>query len=353
MFMTTSDAPSVPSWNTGDNPSPEPAIREPEYLSECSPKDRPWDIHRAEADQVATIYLSADDSRWFRRLGERVRECSQVLQFAWVPDGTGVLTLKLRKGDRTATTWFCRVRHCPVCQWRRSLMWMARFLQGFPRVLARSPKARFLFLTLTRKNIPIDELGSALTEMSAAWGRLVKRTEFAGVVGWIRAVEVTRGRDGWAHPHYHVLLMVPAGYFRRAECRYVTQPEWTAAWRDSLRLDYEPIVHVTAVKPRRAARLDGRPTAALVDAARETLKYAVKPGDMLADRKWFLELTRQLHKRRFIASGGMLKDVLRENDETNDDLLVLGDTQADESGRIYFHWRRPERRYKRRSRSIQ
>jgi len=59
-------------------------------------------------------------------------------------------------------------------------------------------------------------------------------------------------------------------------------------------------------------------------------------------------LTRQLHKLRFIASGGILKDVLRENDESNDDLLVLGEGETPEGSRLYFDWRRPVRRYKRR-----
>ncbi|KEM81862.1 replication family protein, partial [Escherichia coli 7-233-03_S3_C1] len=39
----------------------------------------------------------------------------------------------------------------------------------------------------------------------------------------------------------------------------------------------------------------------------ETLKYSVKPEDMANDPEWFLELTRQLHKRRFISTGGALK----------------------------------------------
>ncbi|SPF56430.1 hypothetical protein SBA4_860009 [Candidatus Sulfopaludibacter sp. SbA4] len=48
-------------------------------------------------------------------LADRIEECSQVLGFAWVPekDDSNVLTLLLREAR------FCRVRHCPVCQWRR------------------------------------------------------------------------------------------------------------------------------------------------------------------------------------------------------------------------------------------
>nr|AYU67726.1 replication protein [Escherichia coli] len=45
----------------------------------------------------------------------------------------------------------------------------------------------------------------------------------------------------------------------------------------------------------------------LQSAVAETLKYSVKPEDMANDPEWFLELTRQLHKRRFISTGGALK----------------------------------------------
>lgn len=338
MLLPTSDSPSLPDGATQNN-----AAGEPEYLSESSPKDRPWDRHRSEADRVASMYMNAPG--WFHRLGERVEQCSQVLQFAWSleKETPGALTLKLRNA------YFCRVRHCPVCQWRRSLMWIARFLEGAPRLLAQHPSARFVFLTLTRKNIPVGELRNALREMSEGWGRLSKRKEFSAVLGWLRTVEVTRGRDATAHPHYHALLVVPADYFRNPE-EYLTQAGWTTLWRDSLRLDYDPIVHVTAVKSKCAARSSGRPSKPLLNAARETLKYAVKPADMSADPDWFLELTRQLHNCRFIASGGILKNVLREHNEANEDLLLLREAKGeDEDGpRLYFNWWRPVRRYKRR-----
>jgi len=225
-------------------------------------------------------------------------------------------------------------------------MWMARFLQAAPRLLVRYPDARPVFLTLTQKNVPITELRAALHRMGKAWERLTKRKEFAAVLGWIRTTEVTRAKDGSAHPHYHALLIVPPDYFRRRG-KYVTQAEWTAIWRESLRVDYDPILHVTVARSR-AARRAGGPPASLVDAARETLKYAVKPADMTSDSGWLLELTRQLHKLRFIASGGVLKDVLSEKDESNDDLLVLGEGEAAEGSRLYFDWWRPVRRYKRR-----
>ena len=63
----------------------------------------------------------------------------------------------------------------------------------------------------------------------------------------------------------------------------------------------------------------------------ETLKYAVKPDDIIADnenpksREWFYELTRQTHKLRFVATGGVLKDALRRDEDiTNDDMITTG-----------------------------
>ncbi|MBE3060804.1 protein rep, partial [Klebsiella pneumoniae] len=46
---------------------------------------------------------------------------------------TGETRLRLREAH------FCRVRHCPVCQWGRSLMWPARFYPSPPRIVAGVP----------------------------------------------------------------------------------------------------------------------------------------------------------------------------------------------------------------------
>src|SRR5712691_11208947 len=72
------------------------AIAEPEYLSEWSPRDKPWDGHRADADQIAKMYAAHPE---FQGLGERVSLCSLWLVFAWAPERhvAGVLTLKLRE----------------------------------------------------------------------------------------------------------------------------------------------------------------------------------------------------------------------------------------------------------------
>ena len=41
-------------------------------LSELSPRDKPWDKHRAVAEVVEMLYASSD----FSKLGERISGCS-------------------------------------------------------------------------------------------------------------------------------------------------------------------------------------------------------------------------------------------------------------------------------------
>lgn len=229
-------------------------------------------------------------------------------------------------------------------------MWQARFYQSLPEIVQAQPKARWLFLTLTVRNCPIDELAATLKAMNSGWQRLIKRREFGPVLGWVRTTEVTRGRDGSAHPHFHALLMVPPSML--AGSHYVKQARWVELWRDCMRLDYLPVVDVRAVKeraPEAGQTASDARSAALQRAVAETLKYSVKPGDMTADAEWFLELTRQTHKRRFVATGGALKDVLRVDDETDDE-LVMADGQAeglDDGSRLAFNWRQAERCYRR------
>jgi plasmid rolling circle replication initiator protein Rep len=304
----------------------------PQYLSDYSPQDKPWDTHRAQAQQVEGVYLGTV----FDRLAGRIRGCSGYLGFAWETDpDSGESRLRLREAQ------FCRVRHCPVCQWRRSMMWQARFLKALPAIEVAYPNARWLFLTLTVKNMPVQELRRSIQEMNRAWQRLIKREEFAAVQGWIRTTEVTRGQNDFAHPHFHCLLMVRPSYFSNKY--YVTHERWVQLWQECARLDYRPSVRIETVKPKKGIK--GATESPIRRAVSETLKYAVKPEDMSGE--WLLELTKQVHRLRFIASGGVLKDVLRETEETEQDLLL-----ADEDGegealdpQLFFDWRREIRRY--------
>ncbi len=64
---------------------------------------------------------------------------------------------------------------------------------------------------------------------------------------------------------------------------------------------------------------------------------------------WFLALTRQTHKRRFVETGGALKDVLNLEHETDQDMVIGDDfSEGDVDGsRIAFEWKIEVIKYRR------
>lgn len=297
-------------------------------LSDLSDKDKPWDIHRAESDQIEKHYQGTE----FQRYSDRIHFCSEFLDFVLRPTNDDALKLKLKAAR------FCHVRACMVCTWRKSLMYKARVYKSLPKFLEDYPTCRFLFLTLTVKNCPIEELRSTLKWMNQSFTRLSRLTDFPGM-GWIKSVEVTKGKRGDAHPHFHCLLAVKSSYFGR---NYLSQREWCELWRKSLRVDYQPVLDVQAVK----ARGDLTPLVA------EIVKYQTKPTHLIGyggegDREWFLEYTRQIHGTRALSIGGIFRNYFRELEEEPIDLIGEDETDVSEDfGQLTFNWKRRDKKYR-------
>lgn len=322
-------------------------------LSDVSDKDSVWDTQRDKTATVGDIY-SYDAE--FERYYERMSDCSTWLLFGFNAKG-----IKLKNAN------FCRIRHCPVCQWRKSLFWKHNMYVAYDEIKEKYPTHRWLFLTLTVKNCEIGDLRETLQNMNKAWDRLAKRKVFKSVVdGWIRTTEVTRPKDAndpshkkicpikgntHAHPHFHVMLLVKPSYFAK---NYIKQDEWTELWRDVLRVDYQPVVDIRAIK-NKSRKKDFDPDVAVKNAIAETLKYAVKPSDLVGDgskkaNEWFFELTRQTFKLRFISSGGALKNAFKSEDSMTDDDLVNTSDNEDDIGevderRIAFTYQKNKSKY--------
>ena len=299
----------------------------PPSLSEFSPRDLPWDVHRAESDQISSNYRGSE----FERYAERINDCSQLLAFGLVPDvDQGAYQMKLR------TARFCHVRTCMVCAWRRSLMYKARAYKALPKVIENYPTARYLFMTLTLKNCAVEDLRESILHLNKSFSRLTKLKHFPAI-GFLKTVEVTRGQRGDAHPHLHVLLMVKPDFFSR---NYVAKKEWCAWWKRATKVDYTPIIDVKAIKAKNS------PLGLLA----EIVKYQTKPNDLIfADREWFLEYTRQIRSTKAFALGGVFKDYFKEfeREETTDELIGNDETgEGPDEGELYFGWRRSEKKYR-------
>lgn len=166
--------------------------------------------------------------------------------------------------------------------------------------------------------------------MYKSFNRLIKRKEFKSVIGFVKTTEVTRDKKRpftHAHPHFHVMLLVDSDYFTSQ--KYVRHEEWVRIWSECLKVSYLANVDIRAVKSKSDEH-------ELRDVIAETLKYACKPSDMIYDnstraQSWFLEYTKQVHKMRFVNSGGVLKNALKDEKEVTDDDMIALSSEVQES----------------------
>lgn len=307
-------------------------------LSSYSPKDAKWDRDRAITQSMSELLFQMQR---FERWAERMNGCTRTVGFGEVinPE-TGEINKKV------IDTFFCNCRHCTMCDGRKALVRMGRFREQLPRIEQEYPKARWIMLTLTVPNMPVGELRGALGEMNKAWQRFIKRKQFKPVLGWIRATEVTQedekkyGRKNYAHPHFHVLMLVPQSMFGK---NYVKHAEWLQMWRSCMRDESIQNVDVRTIK------------GGAMKGAVETLKafnYSMKVDDLISRTPEFiLEYMEQVEHLRFIAAGGVLKDALKKIDEpmtTEDMLNVDSENEELKADKVVarFTWRPSERKYR-------
>lgn len=266
-------------------------------------RERPWREHKMANEMLALAYegINPDKAR-------RLLTCATRLSFARSPDSKR-LTL--------AGAWFCRVRLCPMCSWRRSLKVAAQMHAIMGAIREERPMA-YVLLTLTRRNCTGEGLDSTITQTLRAFSNLTKRKEWQrSIKGYYRAMEITHNlTDDTYHPHIHAVLAVTPSYFKSRY--YIAQGTWTDLWREAAGLDYEPIVDVRRIKGDTAS------------AVAEVAKYAVKSADYLIPDDWDMTvstvrlLDAALHNRRFIGFGGVFKEThrkLRLDDPDSGDLI--------------------------------
>jgi plasmid rolling circle replication initiator protein Rep len=325
-------------------------------------KRQNWDTRKQFTTQVGDILATGEPHH--QRQAKRVNSCSELLKFAWVKSDAEI-QLQFK------SAFFCRVRNCPICQWRRAQMWIARFIEVLPRIFEVYPTMRYVLLTLTLKNCPMSELRPTVQHMQKSWQRLSQRKAFPAL-GFVRSLEVTKetdtydkktkqlihkARPDYVHPHFHILLALPPAYFSRG---YLSTADWAQLWKEALKIDYTPVCDVRIVKVKVTSKDAKNSTedlatgvlAGLRAAIVETIKYTVKPADMVEDGKWLLQLVDQLHRVRAVALGGIFKQFLKEVED--EDLNAETEAEADdqqsggfeiEETELFFGWKKPVKRY--------
>jgi hypothetical protein len=213
-----------------------------------------------------------------------------------------------------------------------------------------------LFITLTVRNCPgtVADLKQSLDVIFGGWNRLLRVKQVKSVVkGWFRALEVTYDRDEFVtpewytkrkrycdihgikigdrnlnydtfHPHIHAVVYVDKSYFQTSGSgAYIKTSEWVRLWRQSCRLNYDPVCDIRRIKNTKERKH-----------INELSKYTVKDSDYitaddsLMDRL-VLILSKALKQRRLSAFGGVLKQLAKRfkllDKENKEDLIHIGD----------------------------
>lgn len=271
-------------------------------------KDRNWRGRKVLSLRLADIFKELG---YKESLIERVSTCGDVLRFIRREDGS----LKLYQA------YFCKNKLCPMCNWRRSMKYSYQTSRIVDEAIKQQPKARFLFLTLTVKNVPGIELNNTISQLTQSFDRLFRRAKVKkNLIGYLRSVEVTHNEDdNTYHPHIHVLMMVKSSYFKGKE-NYITQKEWGDMWSQSLKVSYTPMVDIRTVKETGKG---------LKGAILETAKYPTKPIKLDIENKQVVDdLYNGLYRKRQLGYGGLFKEIKKQlqlDDAENGDLVHTSD----------------------------
>ena len=297
-----------------------------------------------------------------RKVGEDIKTISEPMGL-YASDGKRVVNYEKRAGNvkfcgtelkfepideklkRLIKANFCRVPLCPMCQWRKSLKVFKDVSEVMRVVQLRKVNYVPLFLTLTVKNCAVEDLKATLDNMFNGWNEFmrsktlnpeVKKVKQNIVKGWFRSLEITYDGDKFItakryreakkyyderglkqgdknpnyntiHPHFHAVLLVERTYFKSDD--YMHTRDWVKLWRQSARLDYDPVCDIRRVRTSKEKRNQ------VADIAKYTYKDAEILTDKLADKEKdevVQSLASALHGRRLYAYGGIMKEIAAE-----------------------------------------
>ena len=298
---------------------------------ECSGEVLHDDRHNWRKSKLKAVAVSnamPDSTQYWKGRSQRMFDCGSSLQFAVSKTGE----------KRLYRANFCKDRMCPSCQRRKSLVAFHQVKNVCYSIRKETPTHKFMMLTLTVPNVPYEKLGSEITHMMQSFTRLMRRAEVSKMIkGFFRALEITYNLEKRTyHPHFHVLLCVPSGYFKKG---YIKQSRWLELWQEATRYPHITQVDIRTVKPnpKKANSED------VESAAAEVAKYATKPsdylwklpnGDYMADDVIVPELAKTLNFRKLISFGGLMLEHFKklnlvDVDSKSVDLVHTDDNASD------------------------
>ncbi len=243
-------------------------------------RDIKFDVFKFEALQVANILEDTE----FSEYAQRIRNCALTLKYKICEDG-----------EKFNQAYFCRVRCCPMCNWRKSQMWRGRAL----KVIEYFKNRKFIFATFTIRSPNLSDLKTTLIRMKSGFKKMsLARNKLWQADGYIRSLEISKGEiEGKCHPHYHCILRMKENYEE-----YMETHEWSQMWRKYLKIDYDPIVDVRFIKNAKKS-------------IPEIFKYICKSYD-LKDKEFLITYMRCSKGMHNVELGGYFAQLFKPEEPT-------------------------------------
>lgn len=264
-----------------------------------------WAKYKQYNKTLASLYTKAldiDSTLMSPARLASIKECGEILIYRKIDKATRKLT----------QASFCRDRLCPMCNWRKSLK-LYQQVGAIVELIETWQPTRYLFVTLTIRNVDGAELSDAINRLNKGFTRLIDGTQHHAksknfrkyLLGYMKSIEITYNRrTDTYHPHIHAIIAVRPSYFRAG---YLTKIEWAEMWGDAMNVDYAPSIDVQAIAPCEQKKK-----------VAEIVKYPVKSTDVLEidDEKQAIEaiitLRKAMHGRRLVTYGKQFREAARK-----------------------------------------
>lgn len=235
---------------------------------------------------------------------------------------------------------FCKDRFCPTCQWRNAAK-ESYSLGIMMTAIEQELGYKFIFLTLTVKNVGADGLDKEMKLLSRAFSALIRKVNGKNEIskGYVRKIEVTYNKErNDYHPHIHALIAVNKSYFTSSA--YFSQKKWLQMWRE-----VTGKTSVDELGRDEISQLNVQRVTDINESAHEVGKYTVKSIEYLDNQEVFDLMLHVLHGKRLIAFGGCFKDY-RDKFKKDELTKYIETDLTDYVYRLWMRWIPEMKNYK-------
>lgn len=275
------------------------------------------DKKEAAAKVAGTLLISASlvDSSHGRdqlqRRAERMANCSDKIQYSYCQECHSMHVMR---------TWLCRDRLCPICNWRLSLKRIGEMMEVLSFIHENGEQYNAAMLTLTIKNMKIEDLPEGIDMLLSGWRLLSLRRPFKKYVkGYCRSIEITKGNKGSWHPHIHALLFFDDEYNNE-----LSTNDFVQMWQNSINADYTPICDIRRSYSRKNLKNDEVWDKMLKSTA-EAIKYVAKDKIIVnASAEELSQINNAIASKMLVSYGGIIRKAraaLRLKDNDSPDLI--------------------------------